>query len=295
MLSMRILGPSESARAIMLLLFAWSVLGSLACERSEADSLAFSIESQPVASFTTKELTRSIAPGRTEVFEPYEHTNAIFTTIPLQRVLDRAYGSAWREGEAIVFICRDGYESTIPVKRILHHRALLAIDRPGSRGFTVLKYEEGARKRVSLGPFYVIWENLDDAQIRIEDDYGWPYQVVRIDLVSFRSRFVEMTPPENAATEVMAGFEAFIAHCSQCHAINGRGGTIGPELNYPANPSEYMKDEWLRRWIDDPSSMRRAPRMPPLNPELAERSRIIDEIIAYLQEMARHKIEPSTP
>lgn len=281
--------------AIVVLALASGASGILGCNRGEVDSLTFLSESQPVSSLTMEELKHSISPLRVDVFEPYERTQVAFSAMPLDRVLDEAYGPSWRKSEVIVFTCRDGYQSTIPVKRVLDHRAFLAVDRPDGAGFTILKHEEGTKKRVGLSPSYVIWENLEDARIRNEGDYGWPYQVVRIDLVSFRSQFREMTPPPNAATKVLAGFEAFIAHCSQCHAINGRGGTIGPELNYPANPSEYMKDEWLRRWIDDPTSMRRAPRMPPLNPELPERARVIDEIVAYLETMARYKIEPKQP
>lgn len=302
-------------QAVVLALF-FSAWGTLACDRDSADatrdtgrtapdatsedltgarSLTFLSESKPVTSLTVDELTRTIEPRRVEVFEPYERTNVTFMALPFEQVLDRAYGPSWREREAILFTCLDGYQPTIAVRRVLNQRAFLAIARPGDVGFTILKYEEGEEKRVDLGPFYIIWENIDDARIRNEGDYGWPYEVVGIDLVSFRSRFREMAPPPNASTEVFAGFEAFVVHCSKCHTINGRGGAIGPELNYPANPTEYMKDEWLRKWIDDPTSMRFAPRMPPLNPQLPDRARIIDEIVMYLRAMTPHKIEPRQP
>jgi len=283
-------------RAVVLALVL-NACGALACQRSDvgARSLAFLIESQPVTSLTAEELTRRIEARRVEVFEPYERTEIAFTALPLERVLDEAYGPSWRKHEAILFTCRDGYQPTIAVRRVLDQRGFLAIARHGDVGFTILKYEEGTKKRINLGPFYVIWENLDDARIRGEGDYGWPYQVVRIDLVSFRSHFREMAPPRNASSKVLAGFEAFVVHCSKCHTINGYGGDIGPELNYPANPTEYMKDDWLRKWIDDPTSMRRAPRMPPLNPELPERARVIDEIVAYLEAMASHKTKLQEP
>jgi len=264
-------------------------------EHPSARPLDFLSESKPVKSLTVEEMSKNIEPVRVEVFEPYEHTNVVFTALPLERVLDEAYGPSWRTHEAILFSCRDGYEPTIPVRRVLDHRAFLAIDRPGDAGFTILKYEEGAKRRIALSPFYVIWENLGNARVRTEGDYGWPYQVVRVDLVSFRSRFREMAPPANSNATVLAGFDAFIAHCSKCHMINGHGGAIGPELNYPANPTEYMTDAWLRKWIDDPTLMRVAPRMPPLNPDLPSRARIIDEIVAYLAAMASHKVERGAP
>jgi len=273
-------------------------LADVATDRAEAPdarSIDFLVESKPVKSLTVEELKKNAKPLRLEVFEPYEHANVVFTALPLEQVLDEAFGPSWRTHEAILFGCRDGYEPTIPVQRILDHRAFLAIDRRGDVGFTILKDEEGTRRRIELRPFYVIWENLDNARVRTEGDYGWPYQVVRIDLVSFRSRFQEMAPPANSSANVVAGFDAFVAHCSKCHAINGHGGAIGPELNYPANPTEYLKDAWLRKWIDDPTLMRIAPRMPPLNPDLPDRVRIIDEIVAYLGVMASHKIEPGAP
>lgn len=302
-------------QAVVLALF-FSACGAPACDRDRTDatrsngraapdatsdrtdgprSLTFLSESKAVTSLTVDELTRTIEARRVEVFEPYEQTNVAFMALPFEQVLDRAYGTSWRERDAILFTCLDGYEPTIAVRRVLDQRAFLAIDRPGDVGFTILKYEEGEEKRVDLGPFYIIWENIDDARIRNEGDYGWPYEVVGIDLVSFRSRFHEMAPPSNASDQVLAGFEAFVVHCSKCHTINGRGGAIGPELNYPANPTEYMKDEWLRKWIDDPASIRFAPRMPPLNPRLPDRERIIDDIVMYLRAMAPHKIEPRQP
>lgn len=280
----------------------WVVVAALAltwsgCKTTPTDdpggrSLEFLAESRPVTSLTVEELTRKVEARRVDVFEPYEQAEVAFTALPFERVLDEAYGPTWREHEAILFTCRDGYQPTVTVRRVLEQHAFLAIARVGDVGFTILKYEEGARKRIDLGPFYVIWDNLDDARIRSEGDYGWPYEVVQLDLVSFRSHFREMAPPIGASPKVLAGFEAYVVHCSKCHTINGRGGDIGPELNYPANPTEYMKSDWLRTWIDDPTNMRRAPRMPPLNPQLPERARVIDEIIAYLDAMAAHKIEP---
>jgi mono/diheme cytochrome c family protein len=292
--------PRALVRIALVLLLALHALGATAKPAGgEAPrSLEFLVDSRSVTSLTAGALTQAVAPRPVRVFDPYEQTEVTFTALPLAGVLDQAYGSSWREHEAILFTCRDGYQPTIPVRRVLAQQAFLAFERPenGSRdGFTILKYEEGTRKRIDLAPFYVIWENLVDARTRSEGDYGWPYQVERIDLVSFRSRFGEMTPPEDAPASVLAGFEAFVVHCSKCHPVNGHGGTIGPELNYPANPTEYMKDEWLRRWIDDPAKVRYAPRMPPLNPALPRRARVIDEIVAYLQAMTEHKIAPRTP
>jgi mono/diheme cytochrome c family protein len=271
---------------------------AIECKRDHTTtdrSLQFFDQSQPMTSIALDELTREIEPHEVEVFDPHQGDNIRFRALPLPQVLDDAYGTSWRNREAIVFTCRDGYEPTIPVQRVLRHSAFLAVSRPARADFTLLEHRNGAIKRVELGPFYLIWSNLDDARIRAEGGYGWPYQVVRIDLVSFRSRFGDMAPGPTASHKARAGFEAFIVHCSRCHSINGRGGKVGPELNYPANPTEYMKERWLHKWIDDPTSMRSQPNMPPLNPMIPDRARVIDDIIAYLEAIASHKIKPGAP
>ncbi len=224
-----------------------------------------------------------------EVFEPYERRNVRFRALPFDRVLDAVYGKAWRDEEEFLLTCSDGYQPGFPVKRVLEHRAWLAFERLGDAGFTILKQESGEQRRVSLGPFYLIWQNLDDAVVLQEGDYGWPYQLVGVDLVRARDRFPAMTPPVEAGAKVNAGFAAFRVHCSKCHQMNGEGGTIGPELNVPLNPFEYRERDWLRAWIDDPAKLRPDSRMPAFNPALPGRDERIDEILAYLEAMVGHK------
>ncbi len=292
-------GPvRESFTGVLLVVAFVSSAGlNFSCQRPHDPKrrLDFQNEGKNMKTLALGELTELVEPRRVDVFEPYEQAKATFEALPLEDVLDAVYGPIWRERDAILFTCRDGYQPTIPTRRVQRHPAFLAISRPGGAGFTIDKVEQGARKRIDLGPYYVIWSNLTDDRIRIEGDYGWPYQVTGMDLVSFRSRFGDMIPKGNTSRSVLEGFEAFVVHCSRCHAINGRGGTIGPELNYPANPTEYMKIDWLRKWIDDPTELRLAPRMPPLNPALPDRERIIADIISYLEAIAPHKIAPSNP
>lgn len=270
---------------------------AVGCSRDrsvESPVLTFQDGSRDVTLRTVPQMTRRLETQIVEVFEPHQRTTMTFRAFPLSAVLDDAYGPTWRNREAIVFGCLDGYEPTIPVRRILEHSAFLAVERPDEPAFTITEVQNGTERTVQLGPFYIIWENLRDAQIRAEDDYGWPYQVTRLDLVSFRSRFGEMVPKADASEDTWSGFEAFVIHCSRCHAINGHGGSVGPELNYPANPTEYMKPDWLRKWIDDPTNVRLAPQMPPLNPSLPKRQDVIEAVVAYLETIASHKVDPRT-
>jgi mono/diheme cytochrome c family protein len=254
-------------------------------------ALRFSRAGEPVA---RRDLAwmRAAAPASTvRVHEPYESQAIPFQALPFARVLDAVYGPGWRHEEEILLTCRDGYAPTIPVARVLDHRPWLAFARADQPGFTVEKRESGELKTISLAPFYLVWENLDDPTVRQQADYGWPYQLVAIDLIRARERFPKMAPPEGSSPQVMRGFAAYRVHCSKCHALNGEGGSIGPELNAEISPVEYRDPAWLRGWIEDPSRIRPNARMPALNPALPDRAAVVDQILAYLAAMARAKGE----
>lgn len=237
-------------------------------------------------------LEARVAAQRVRVHDPYEERELLFEGLPFAPLLDAVYGPGWRDEGEVIFTCRDEYQPSVAIGRFLDHRAYLALRRADAPAFTIDKPESGAIKAVELAPAYVVWENLDDAEIRAQGDYGWPYQVVTVDLGDFLERFPRMTPADDADAAVMRGFQAFRVHCMPCHAVNGEGGTLGPELNYPVSVTEYFAEPWLGRWIDDPESVRQRPRMP--RPALPERDReaAIADIIAYLRAMAHRKQAP---
>jgi mono/diheme cytochrome c family protein len=252
-------------------------------------TLRFSRAGDPVARRNLEWMREAVPASTVRVHEPYESQEIPFAAVPFARLLDAVYGPGWRQEEEILLTCSDGYAPTIPVARVLDHRPWLAFARADQPGFTVEKRESGERKTISLAPFYLVWENLDDATIRQEADYGWPYQLVAIDLIRALERFPKMAPPEGASPEVMKGFAAFRVHCSKCHELNGEGGSIGPELNAAISPVEYRDPSWLRGWIEDPSRILPNARMPALNPALPDRGAVVDQILAYLDAMARSK------
>lgn len=256
-------------------------------ESVEADtSLAFERHGRLVARDDREQLLARAKATRIRVHEPYEERTVEFSALPLADVLDGVYGPGWREEQELLFTCRDGYQPTVPVARVLAHRAWLAFGRPATESFSIRKHESGEVRTVDLDPYYVVWSNLDDATIRQEGDYGWPYQVVGIDLIDRRARFPKMAPSADASAEVFAGFEAFRIHCSKCHPVNGEGGTLGPELNPAPGSGEYYEPAWLRTWIEEPAKARPKTRMPPLNPNLPDRARVVDQIVAYLTAMS---------
>ena len=286
--------PADGLRLASIALALAALHAPPASGADAAPTLEFRRHGERVAVRRLEELSEVASAAAVRVFEPYELREVSFRAVPFDRVLDAVFGKSWRAEEELLFTCRDGYQPTVPVSRVVDHRAWLAFERQGSDGFSIRKLESGRTQQIPLGPFYLIWENRDDAQVRQEGDYGWPYQLVGVELIRSRDRFPRMAPPATAAPEVLRGFRDFRAHCSRCHPLNGEGGTIGPELNAPASPAGRRDPAWLRRWIDAPSRIAPTARMEALNPALSDRDAVIDALVAYLQAMAEAPVGEAT-
>jgi mono/diheme cytochrome c family protein len=88
------------------------------------------------------------------------------------------------------------------------------------------------------------------------------------------------------------GFDVFVRNCSVCHTVNlGGDASVGPDLNVPYNPTEYIRPDALRRLIRDPQSLRRWPqaRMPAF-PSRVISDRELTDLLAYLRHMADRRV-----
>jgi mono/diheme cytochrome c family protein len=229
------------------------------------------------------------APRDVTVYEPHREAQTSYRGIPLVPMLDSVYGPAWRKSEMVFFRCTDGYLAAVPVEKILRHPADLAFAFPDGAPFTMTNHKQNEEK-VTLGPWYLVWE--DSPFIRGEGGADWPYQVVGIDLNDFAVKFPRMAPAAKAGAAVTRGFLAFRRNCSTCHTINGEGGGKAVELNYPANVTEYYRAEWIRKWIDKPTSVRFNTTMPALDSDVPDRAAVIEDLLAYLASMKNRKVEP---
>ena len=246
------------------------------------------------APLTARETKPRLAPVR--VHEPYEDRGVTFLALPLEELLDERFGEDWREADEVLFICADGYRAGVPVRRLLAHRPHLAFERVGAE-FAIDRSIGGVVRHVPLAPAYLIWERppareSDGLQEMREASLEWPYQIVRVELASLADRYARITPEAPASAEVTRGFEEFRRYCVRCHAINGQGGELGPELNYPASVTEYMREEWLLRFILEPTSVRHGTAMPGLPAGLPDREARARDVVAYLEAMAMRKLAP---
>ncbi len=227
-----------------------------------------------------------------QVREPLSAQRLTFAAVPLLPVLDAAFGPSWRDRDSVVFHCADGYQSRVNVQRILRYQPALGYAIEGSSQFK-LTNTDGTE--VKLGPYYVVWDNLSYPELQKTGAKGWAYQVVAVESVQGKVALSPAEPPQGASPAVPKGYEGFKTHCVACHPINGVGGRVGPELNYPASVTEYISPEWLKRWILDPASVRSRTAMPGLPKMLPRRERIAKAIIGYLTAMQGRKIEPTGP
>ena len=152
-------------------------------------------------------------------------------------------------------------------------------------GFDPIDY-----RQADPAPFYVIWKGAGERDVV---RYPWPYQLAEIAVVRVEDRFPHAVPPGAPPGSAAArGFAVFRRSCLQCHAINGDGGRVGPELNVPQSIVEYRPEAQLRAFIRDPayaSATRRCRRT------RTSRDADLDALLAYFRHMSQHRFDPLHP
>jgi mono/diheme cytochrome c family protein len=262
------------------------MLGALCllCGVAQAQSISVRSGAGPAQVLTGAMVRGHASAGRVTVFEPHEGRDLTFHAVPLPALLDGALGPAWRAAEDLLLTCSDGYQPVVPVAEAA--RGWLAWARVDQPDFVVTRRGGAA---IALAPYYLVWEGRDPTGTR----HTWAYQVMAFQTVSFATRFPRLAPDESAPPAVSRGFAHFRKWCHKCHALNGEGGQVGPELNYPVSVTELWRREWLLKWIVNPSSVRHRARMPPGLPGVADPAAAAEEIVRYLEVMATRKQAPA--
>jgi cytochrome c2 len=248
-------------------------------------SIEFQDRGKPTRTESLDQLKAAVPPQTIKIFELHEQAEVEFIGLPTDQVLDHIYGPAWRRADTALFTATDGYRNPVPVERLAHHKSWLAFQRKDREIFTLTEKQPILRE-VVLGPYFLIWDTLGDPDSKKEGATNWPYQVIKIDLVTFADQYPALIPPKRASAQALRGFEHYRKLCISCHSINGQGGKLAPELNTPVSVTTYWKEDWLKKWIANPSSLRAGTSMPAVVPPGREQARMIDELFAYLKVMA---------
>ena len=195
-----------------------------------------------------------------------------------------------RPDQHLQFVATDGFTAEIPAALILNHRgaqAWLAVEDPAH------PWPPSADNGKPAGPFYLVWTHPQAAQVTTEE---WPYQLAAIRaLAGVDARFPTIVPAAQADAQVQRGFAVFKRTCFACHTMNGAGDArVGPDLNLPYNPTEYLRADLLRAFVRNPQSLHRWPQAKmqgfPSAKEMSDAD--LDAVLAYLRYMARHKAKP---
>ncbi|WP_108471161.1 c-type cytochrome [Rhodanobacter thiooxydans] len=205
-----------------------------------------------------------------------------FRAVPLAALLEGIH-----PGDHLQFVAGDGFAAEIP--------AALLLNTQGSEAW--LAIEEAARPWPALpghgraGPFYVVWTRPQAAGVGPEQ---WPYQLASIrKLADVAERFPAILPASSLPpdSEVRRGFAVFQHTCFACHTLNGQGDArLGPDLNLPHNPTEYLRADLLRAFIRNPQSLRRWPQAKMQGFDTHALSDAdLDAVLAYLRHMAGRK------
>ncbi len=190
------------------------------------------------------------------------------------------------------FVGSDGFAAEIPAALIMNQQgseAWLAIE-DTAKPWPALNENHG-----HAGPFYVVWTQPQAAHVSPEQ---WPYQLATIrKLDSVAERFPAILPDPSlpAGSDVQRGFIVFQHTCFACHTLNGEGDAkLGPDLNIPHNPTEYLRADLLRAYIRNPQSLRQWPQAKMQGFDTQALSDTdLDAVLAYLRHMAGRKTPDS--
>lgn len=226
-------------------------------------------------------------PVAVSVYEPHLTTDAgrverEYLALPFNAVAEVLFGPDWQaRAEAVEFRALDGYVSRIAADRFAEHSAHLAVGLADGGPFVVdnlLQNEPG----IALGPYYLVWENIDDPAIFAQGASIWPYQVAEILRVELSD---DLLRPAGLPAALAEGADIAIAHCLNCHNLNGYGGAkVVPDLAELANG---MDPATFTALLLDPRAVLQDTTMPALAPSLPmeERERMAALLHAYLLAM----------
>lgn len=212
------------------------------------------------------------------------HRTMHYRAVPLLSLLP-----GLQRGQHLQFVASDGFVAEIPADVILNRQGSkpwIAVEDP-ARPWPAL-----AEKPNGAGPFYLVWTDPRAAHIGTEQ---WPFELSSIRALSgVDARFPALVPGSGLSSDspVRRGFAVFKRTCFACHTLNGEGDSkLGPDLNIPHNPTEYLRAELLRAFIRDPQSLRRWPQaqMPPFPADTLSDADL-DAVLDYLRYMAKHKV-----
>jgi mono/diheme cytochrome c family protein len=271
--------------------FLLALAAALAADGARADesaTLTFKSPDAPEVVLTKADLRARCGVRTVTVDDPYYQATHRFVACPLEKVFELGFGAtpAALAREDLLFVALDGYARTAPGSQLAEGGAYLALDDAGRVARGESGFDPIDRRQVDAGPFYLVWTGAGKND---GHRYPWPYQLARIERTRFEDRFPHTVPSgEPEGSPARAGFAIFRRECVSCHAINGEGGAVGPELNVPQSIVEYREPAMIKAYIRNPAAFRYTTM--PAHPHLSDAD--LDGLVAYFTAMSARKHDP---
>jgi mono/diheme cytochrome c family protein len=239
---------------------------------------------QQSQSWSVADLKQKLPVQQISLVDPLYNSTKSYQGVSLLQLLKASGYQPGQQADELVLTAADGYAPGMPLEYLLDDQAVLVFAETGKADFDFEAVQQG-KSKVSPAPFYLVWKQGK----AVEKTRPWPYQLVKVELVSFVQRYPKLYPAQSSPTSAAyQGFLVFKQNCISCHSINLQGGELGPELNAPKNVTEYWTEEHLKAFIPNASAYRYKSKMPAF-PQL--KATDIDHLLAYLTQMKQHKIQ----
>jgi mono/diheme cytochrome c family protein len=210
-----------------------------------------------------------------------------YTAVPASELFN---GLEIPTDSTIQFNCLDGFSAP------LHRDRLLSTAKDAAIPYIAIetkKWPALKNKKVSAGPFYLVWLDPEKSKVGPEE---WPYQLAGFEIKPpLRAQYPEIFPDSKLSSDHAAnrGAAVFAKQCFACHTMNGKGtSAMGPDLNLPRSPTEYLARGYLEKLIRNPQQLRQWPqsKMNSFGKDVISDTEMSD-LIAYLTQMAKQRGE----
>lgn len=258
----------------LVVIAVWSLL-SAGAHAAQAH-LRFLRDGEVVKEADLESLKKACELAAVVIEDPYYKKTKSFLAFPLRQVLSFGFGQPVAElaREDFFFQALDGYVKPALGERVVEDGGYLAFaDADRTRG-SEPGWEPIDRRGADPGPYCVVWANPSQTDAK---GYPWPFELVTIEIGRFDKKYPHTLPRgAPASSAAWRGFATVRARCISCHAINGEGGKIGPDLNVPRSIVEYRPADQIKAYVRDPRDVSsfqhaRAPRSHGRGPRRADR------------------------
>lgn len=249
-------------------------------EKTEAPSLKFEISGGLIKEYNLDQLRDELNPHRIEIVDPYYGKKKKYEAFALQDVLQLGFGDKWESPKYtdVAFGALDGYTAIANISKLFDIGGYIVYE-----DLDYSNWEPISDRKIRPGPFYLVWMGEEQTAA---NEYPWPWQLVSIDLIKFQSQYPRVIPKgANPDSPAYAGFQIFEGRCIRCHAINGQGGVVGPDLNAPQSIVSYRSENMIKEFIKNPSKYRHT-HMPD-HPDLSDQD--LNNLISYFNYMNENR------